>query len=197
MKLLSDFGPTSKPYNLGASMPDFSEVSLLVAFTSFSRFTAQVDRLADAEVARVMAAYYEMAGSRIHDAGGRVVKFIGDATLAVFPSDEADRAVLGLLALKDAADGLMAEQGWDCRLVVKAHAGPVAAGLFGAGADRRYDVLGKTVNVAARLESNGVALSAEAFRRLGPEVRQRFKKHTPPITYIRQEDAHRPRWARR
>src|SRR2546430_11863176 len=54
--------------------------------------------------------------------------------------------------------------------------------------------LGKTVNVAARLEaSSGVALSAEAFRRLGPDVRTRFKKHTPPITYIRQEDAHRPR----
>lgn len=179
-------------------MSDFSEVSLLVAFTSFNRYTARVDRLEDAQVARVMNAYYALAGSAIRGAGGRVVKFIGDATLAVFPAEAADRGTLALLDLKDSADRFMSEQGWDCRLVVKVHFGPVAAGDFGAGPDRRYDVLGKTVNVAARLEaSSGVALSAEAFRRLGPEARRRFKKHTPPITYIRQEDVHRPRWAKR
>ena len=179
-------------------MSEFSEVSLLVAFTSFNRYTAQVDRLDDVVVARVMDAYYQLAASAIRNTGGRVVKFVGDATLAVFPPDQADRAILGLLELKDAADGFMAERGWDCRLVVKVHFGPVAAGEFGARADRRYDVLGKTVNVAARLEASaGVALSAEAFRRLGREARARFKKHTPPITYIRQEDAHRPRWTKR
>jgi class 3 adenylate cyclase len=72
----------------------------------------------------------------------------------------------------------------------------VAAGHFGADDDRRYDILGKTVNIAVRLESQGVALSAEAFRQLGPEMRRRFKKHTPPISYIRVEDQHRPRWAK-
>src|SRR5207245_3792885 len=171
---------------------------LLVAFTSFNRYTAQIDRVDDAVVARVMDDYYQLAGSAIRSTGGRVVKFIGDATLAVFPPDQVERAILGLLELKDAADSFMAERGWDCRLVVKVHFGPVAAGEVGAGPDRRYDVLGKTVNVAARLDaSGGVVLSAEAFRRLGPEARTRFKKHTPPITYIRQEDAHRPRWAKR
>jgi len=125
------------------------------------------------------------------------VKFIGDAILAVFPPEGVDRGVRGLLELKDAADQFMIKHGWECRLVVKVHFGPVAAGHIGAGASRRYDVLGKTVNVAARLETPGVALSVEAFRQLGPEVRRCFKKHTPPITYVRQEDLHRPRWAKR
>jgi class 3 adenylate cyclase len=178
-------------------MPDFSEVPLLVAFSSFNRFTPQIERLEDAEVARVMSLYYELAGSLIRAAGGHVVKFIGDATLSVFPSDGTDRGVLGLLELKNASDQFMAEQGWDCYLVVKAHFGSVAAGEFGAGAEKRYDVLGKAVNVTARLESDGFALSVEAFRQLGPDLRQRFKKHTPPVTYIRQEDSHRPRWAKR
>ncbi len=178
-------------------MSDVTQVPLLVVFTSFNRYTAQVDRLDDAEVARVMSAYYGMAASAVKAAGGRVVKFIGDATLAVFPAEAVDRGVLGILELKDASDRFMAEQGWDCHLMAKVHFGSVAQGQFGTGADRRYDVLGKTVNVAARLETNGVALSVEAFRQLGPEVRQRFKKHTPAVTYIRQEDSHRPRWARR
>jgi len=38
-------------------MPDFSEVPLLVAFTNFNRYTAQIDRLEDMEMARVMSAY--------------------------------------------------------------------------------------------------------------------------------------------
>jgi adenylate cyclase len=177
-------------------MTDVAQVPLVVAFTSFTRFTAQIDRLDDLEVARVMDAYYRLAAATIEAAGGRVVKFIGDATMAVFPADGADRAVTGLLELKDASDRFMAEGGWECRLVVKVHVGPVAAGEFGAGPSRRYDVLGRTVNVTVRLESGGFALSAEAFRQLGPEARRRFKKHTPPVTYIRTEDAHRPRWAK-
>jgi adenylate cyclase len=178
-------------------MPDFSEVSLVVAFASFNKYTAQIDRLDDIEVARVMADYYELATSVVHAGGGRVVKFIGDAALVVFPEEGADAGVQALLNLKNAADEFMIARQWDCRLVVKVHAGTVAAGHVGDGADKRYDVLGKAVNVAARLESSGVALSAEAFRSLGADMRKRFKKHTPPITYIRHEDAHQPRWAKR
>ena len=179
-------------------MTDFTEVPLLIAFTSFNRFTAQVDGLDDLEVARVMADYYALAGATITAAGGRVVKFIGDATLAVFPSEDVDRGVLGLLELKSVADRFMADRGWDCHLVVKIHHGTVAQGQFGSGGNQRYDVLGKAVNIAARLDTTGgVTLSVEAFRQLGPDARRRFKKHTPSITYIRQEDAHRPRWAKR
>ena len=48
-----------------------------------------------------------------------------------------------------------------------------------------------SVNTAARLDASGVTLSVEAFRKLGPELRTRFKKHTLPITYIRSEDPRR------
>jgi adenylate cyclase len=173
-----------------------TEVPLLIAFTNFTRYTAQADRLEDLEVARVMARYYELAGSRIAAAGGRVVKFIGDGALAVFPSDRAEAGVLALLDLKEASDRFMAEQGWECRLLVKVHYGKVVEGRFGAGADQRYDVLGTAVNIAARLDGGTVVLSEEAFGRLGPDVQQRFKKHSLPNTYIRQEDQPRPRWAR-
>jgi len=172
-------------------MPNFAEVPLLVAFTDFTRFAAQAERLDDAEIARVMDSYYELAGAAVIAAGGRIVKFMGDATLAVFPAEAVDRGVLALLDLKDAADRLMMDRGWESRLTVKVHFGPVVAGQFGAAPDKRYDILGKTVNVTARLDTSGVALSVEAFRQLGPDLRRRFKKHTPPVTYIRQEDPHR------
>jgi class 3 adenylate cyclase len=178
-------------------MPEFAEVPLLVVFTSFNRYAAQTDRLEDVEVAQVMGEYYDLAASAVAAAGGRVVKFIGDATLAVFPAEGVDRGVESVLDLKEISDRFMAERGWDCHLRATVHFGSVAAGHFGGGADPRYDVLGKAVNIAARLETSGVALSVEAFRQLGPDLRKRFKKHTPPVTYIRQEDSHRPRWAKR
>ena len=121
-------------------------------------------------------------------AGGRVVKFIGDAGLLVFPAEHVDAGVLALFDLKQRVDEFMVGRGWPCRLMAKAHFGTVAAGAFGARGDKRYDVLGKTVNTTARLESAGIALSADAFRQLSPETRKRFKKHTPPIAYIRLED---------
>jgi len=49
------------------------------------------------------------------------------------------------------------------------------------------------VNTTATLEGSGVTLSVSAFRKLGPELRRRFRKHTPPITYIRLEDPRRVR----
>jgi len=178
-------------------MPDFSEVPLLIAFIDLTRFVAQAERLEDAEVARIMDGYYELVGRTVQAAGGRAVKFIGDAALIVFPSEAVDRGVLALLDLKRAVDQSMAERAWECRLIAKIHFGSVVAGHFGAQGDKRYDVLGKAVNVTAKLNTSGVALSAEAFQHLSPEVRKRFQKHTPPVTYIQQEDSHPPPHASR
>jgi len=172
------------------------QVQLLIAFWNFSRYTAQADRLDDVDVARVMAEFYELVGSRIAAAGGRVVKFIGDGGLAVFPPARADAGVLGLLDLKDAADRFMADHGWECRLWVKIHYGTVVEGAYGAGSDRRYDILGKSVNIAARLQGSGVVLSEEAFERLGPDAKRRFKKQAFPPTYIPVDDPAQPRWAK-
>src|SRR5262249_12981317 len=126
--------------------------------------------------------------SAIQSAGGTTVKFIGDAALAVFPEQAVDAGVRMLLELKPTVDRFMTEQGWECRLAVKIHFGNAIAGHFGPKGSKMFDVLGRAVNTAAVLESVGITLSAEAFRKLSPELRQSFKKHTAPITYIRLDD---------
>ena len=165
-----------------------AQTSLLVAFVDLTRFKVQVQNSGDLAVAETLDAYYELVAQAVTAAGGTLVKFIGDAALIVFAEGRIDAGVAMLLDLKDHVDQWMAERGWECRLTVKAHFGPVVAGPMGARGDKRYDVIGKTVNTAAILQSQGVTLSAEAFRALGPELRTRFKKHTPPVTYIRGED---------
>ena len=166
-----------------------SEIPLLIAFADLTRFAAQSLRVSDVALAATMDAFYQRVVARIDAAGGRVVKFIGDAALIVFAQADADRGVAALLDLKEDIDAFMSQSDWECRLMIKAHFGTAVVGPY-AG---RFDVLGKAVNAAALLDSPGVAISAEAFRKLSPELRRRFKKHTPPVTYIRTEDPHRTR----
>jgi adenylate cyclase len=168
-----------------------SEVPLLIAFADLTRFHVQSQRVSDVDLADTLDAFYECVAVPVEKAGGRVVKFIGDAALMVFPEDAVDRGVEALLAVKDAVDELMESRRWDCRLTVKAHFGAAVAGPFGAAGAKRFDVIGKAVNTAAALEGAGVTLSVTAFRKLGPEMRRRFRKHTPPVTYIRIEDPRR------
>ncbi len=164
---------------------------LLIIFMDFTRFRAEALRVEESELAETVNESYERITGAIESTGGTVVKFIGDATLAVYPEHAAEAGIRAVLALKPMMDQLMIERGWECRLAVKVHYGNVIAGPFGPKGRERFDIIGRAVNAAAMLPVGGVTLSAEAFRRCSPPLRQEFKKHTPPITYIRA-DATRP-----
>jgi adenylate cyclase len=171
--------------------PSRIETNLLVVFVDLTRFGVQSQRVDDVALADTLDGYYERVGAAVGAAGGRVLKFMGDGILIVFEEDKVDGGVEALLDLKDAIDRWMAERRWECRLVAKAHFGPVVAGPFGETGGKRYDVAGKTVNTAAVLDATGVTLSVAAFRRLAPGLRRRSKKHTASVTYIRAEDPRR------
>jgi adenylate cyclase len=179
-------------------MPEIrSVISLLVVFVDLTRFVAQSERVGDLELADTIDAYYEQVGAAVQEAGGRVVKFVGDGVLVVFSEDNIDRGVEMLLTLKDSVDAYMVQRGWECRFTAKVHFGTAVAGSFGLVGDKHYDIIGKVVNTTAMLDSTGVTLSVEAFRKLSPALRKRFKKQTPPVTYIRTEDTRRFRWTAR
>ena len=168
-----------------------AQCDLLIAFVDLTRFMARSQRTSDEDLAETLDLYYQQVAAAVEQARGRVVKYLGDAALVVFPEDRVDRGVEALLELKGSVDSFMATRGWDCRLTAKAHFGVAVAGAFGPPASARFDVIGKAVNTAATLDGSGVTLSVAAFRKLGPELRRRFKKHTPPVSYIRTEDPHR------
>ena len=143
--------------------------TLGVAFFDLSRISAWSSAEQDATVAGFFQDFYVMAAGHIEPAGGRVVKFMGDAGLAVFEPDAAEPVIFALCL--------------DTYLNVNVHVGPVLAGGFGPPGAKRFDVIGKTVNIAARLGRRGVSLSPQAFRCLSGDGRKRFDKITPPVTY--------------
>ena len=167
-----------------ACVPPNCQIETLgVAFFDLSRITEWSSTEEDVHVAAFLQTFYEQAAEHIEPAGGRIVKFMGDAGLAVFPTESAEDVILALAAFAHEARASAREVGLDTYLNVNVHVGPVVAGQFGPRGAERYDVVGKTVNIAARLGRRGVVLSAQAFRSLSPEARRRFEKITPPVTY--------------
>jgi class 3 adenylate cyclase len=167
----------------GALPSDCRAETLGVAFFDLSRMSEWSSSEADTRVASFFQAFYELAAGHVEPAGGRIVKFMGDAGLAVFPTEAAEGVIFALCELTAAARARAREFGLDTYLNVSVHVGPVLAGSFGPEGAERFDVVGKTVNIAARLGRRGVTLSPQAFRCLGAEARKRFQKITPPVTY--------------
>jgi adenylate cyclase len=169
---------------------ELRETEALIVFLDISRFLSAVRRTSELEASQKLNEFYRQIATATKRARGTVVKYLGDGALLFFEGELADAAVVAMLQLKDDVDQWLAALGWDCRLKVQAHYGAVVAGTFDDGERTFFDVLGAPVNTAATLESNGVTLTAQAFRQLTPATRTQFKKHTPPITYIHVDDSH-------
>lgn len=167
------------------------EIELLVAFSDLRAFGGFARSRPALELLDALSTYYELVGDVAAEGGGRVVKFIGDAVLLAFGREDVDRGVLALRELKQAGDSWFAARDASCRHMISADFGRVVAGTVGTRTEKRLDVFGETVNTAATLRSNGFALTPRVFRKLQPETRTLFKKHTPPITYIPVEESHR------
>ena len=162
---------------------DCETQTLGVAFFDLSRMAEWSSSDEDVRIAEFLQAFYELAARHLEPVGGRIIKFMGDAGLAVFPKESAEEAISALAVLAEQARGHALECGIDTYLNVNVHVGPVLTGSFGPAGEERFDVLGKVVNIAARLGRRGVTLSEQAFRCLSPEGRQRFQKIVLPTTY--------------
>ena len=164
--------------------PQRAVARLLVAFTDLRGFSAVARTRDDEEIARVLDGFYGLTASATVASGGRVVKFIGDGALLVWPESLVDEGVVALLDLRERAGAWLSSESWRLEMLAKAHFGEVVAGDFGPALARHYDVIGKTVDVAAKLDARTVSLTAETFRKLRPETRRLFNKHTEPVVYI-------------
>lgn len=161
---------------------------LVLSFLDLARFTLILRKQPDDRSAEVIDRFYCLVHEAVDGSGGTVIKFLGDGALIVWPPDQADDALRGLIGLREATRAWAAREAWDTHLVARLHYGSVIAGMYGPPGHQHVDIIGSAVNVAARLEAQTLSVSAEAFRRLSAEGRQLLKKHTPPIVYIPLDD---------
>jgi adenylate cyclase len=130
-------------------------------------YTAFSDGRAPGEVTVALDAYFERVVGAIAAQGGEVLKFIGDAVLAIFPVDSEDVAGPCSRALVAARQAVTALDAWNAGrdaplgVGVGLHLGEAFYGNVG-GKDRLdFTVIGAAVNEACRLESLCKPLAAK------------------------------------
>ncbi len=161
---------------VGRRGQDDSVQALVIAFIDLARFQIASRRVKDQALVEVLEDYYERIADGLKPAGGRVVKFMGDGALIVFPLERASQAARALLMLKSDVDARLAKRNFVTPLVARVHVGEVLAGAFGPKGDKRYDVIGQAVNrTAAMHPGEALSLTNDAYSKLDAKTQKLFK----------------------
>lgn len=141
-----------------------ANVRAVLWYCDLRGFTSLADRLPREELIALLNGYFEVMGGAVEARGGEILKFIGDAMLAIFPLDETDETGVEVCnkALDAAEDALSqmatlnAERAaWGqpiLRCGIALHIGDVMYGNIGAADRLDFTVIGPTVNLVNRIE---------------------------------------------
>jgi len=117
--------------------------SLTFLFTDLKGSTALYDRVGDIVAYDLVREHFKILQEIVSSEGGAIVKTIGDAVMATFPTP--DRAVNAALRMRDSIQELKN----DLLIKIGIHEGPCLAVTL----NDRLDYFGQTVNIAARVQS--------------------------------------------
>jgi class 3 adenylate cyclase len=130
--------------------------SLTFLFTDLKGSTELYERVGDLVAYDMVREHFGVLQEVVAAEAGAVVKTIGDAVMATFPTP--DRALAAALRMREAMRKLNAESGRDDLLLkIGMHEGPCLAVTL----NDRLDYFGQTVNIAARVQ--GLAVSRSIF----------------------------------
>ena len=125
--------------------------SLTFLFTDLKGSTELYERVGDLAAFDLVRAHFGVLNEAVASEAGAVVKTIGDAVMATFPTP--DRALAAALRMRAA----MRKLNQDLVLKIGIHEGPCLAVVL----NERQDYFGQTVNIAARVQ--GLAVSPAIF----------------------------------
>jgi adenylate cyclase len=137
-------------------------IDAAIWFSDLRDFTVISDRSAPDAVVRLLDEYFERVAGAVMDHGGEVLKFVGDAILAIFPAEGQRTAACNraLAAADSALDALvtlnatrLARDDAAIAMGLALHVGPVMYGNIGARNRLDFTVISAAVNEACRLES--------------------------------------------
>ena len=143
---------------------DGDDIDAAIMFCDLRGSTRLEEELGRAAYIKLLNQFFETTSTIIHDHGGEVLKFIGDAVLAVFPAGDApvearkqalNSAQAIVARLKEIAkeDG-----GHHCECAIGIAYGGVTYGNVGSQERLDFTVIGQAANIAARLGDYGKSL---------------------------------------
>jgi class 3 adenylate cyclase len=130
--------------------------SLSFLFTDLKGSTELYERVGDLVAYDLVRAHFRILNEIVAAERGAVVKTIGDAVMATFPTP--DRAMAAALKMREALQDLKG----DLLLKIGIHEGPCLA----VSLNDRQDYFGRTVNIAARVQGLATSRSIFATKRI-------------------------------
>lgn len=164
----------------------------LICFCDLNRFGEITEKVGDSgALFRLFDGMARVMIERLSSGSGRVVKFIGDAALIVFPAAAADEGVGRLMELKSAIEHYFATNGFPTTMTFNIHLGEATTGPFGVAPLRTFEIYGAAVNETTLLRPRGidgdVVLSQAVYERLGDDARARFVLHEVAGVYVARD----------
>jgi adenylate cyclase len=146
------------------------EIVGTAVFTDIKGFTSIAEGMSAPDTAAMLNAYFSEATKHVFDAGGTLIKYIGDAVFAIWGApirrdDHATQACVAALALARAQESTGPDAGPVARLVTRigVHTGPMLVGNLGSAQRFDYTAIGDAVNLASRIEGLNKAFGTLAL----------------------------------
>lgn len=171
---------------------DGETIRAVIWFSDLRGFTALSDQLPRDALLGLLNDYFDAVGGAVTDKGGEILKFIGDAVLAMFPilagsdGDASLRAIDAAVAARAAVDKHNIERQASGKPPIifglALHIGELLYGNIGTKNRLDFTVIGPAVNHANRLEAltkslgETVVMSAE-FAALVPQRARSLGRH--------------------
>lgn len=139
---------------------DGDEIDAAIMFCDLRGSTRLEEELGRDDYIDLLNSFFETVSGIVHDNGGEVLKFIGDAVLAVFPDGEkgTEGCTNAVAASKDIVaklETLATEGKQECEASIGVSHGSVTYGNVGSRERLDFTVIGQPANVAARLGDYG------------------------------------------
>jgi adenylate cyclase len=140
------------------------EIDAAIMFCDLRGSTLLEEQLGRSDYIKLLNGFFETASTIVHDNGGEVLKFIGDAVLAVFPAgDDPEQARAQALKSARTIAPALAQVAAENALSSLECASGIAYGTVtygNVGSRERLDftVIGQAANIAARLGDYGKTL---------------------------------------
>jgi class 3 adenylate cyclase len=163
---------------------EYRERRLVIVLFDLARFTHVIADLSLRETAELLDGFYRAAEEVIPDAGGRVVKFVGDGCLAAFDADDVLPALQAVEELAGRVRALGDARGLAMDVGANVHMATVADTALGSSPTA--DLIGMGVVHTFRMGGGpGVRISEPVYRKLPSGERSPWAKRQAPALYER------------
>ena len=147
-------------------MPKVRFVNKVIMFCDLHNFSRIVPLLGNS-YPKLIQQYYQLVGNCVVHSGGKLLKYMGDAILSVFPDKSEIDAIRCAMQIRSKYKELLDKLNLDTdsEVEIGIGAGVLSIGVFGHSSLKMPDIFGQAINETAMImHYRGIALTEEAYR---------------------------------